>query len=334
MIQHHPMMQQQHQMMNIQPPLHQQVFTPQQMPMPPMNFPPHFNPMQCGMMLPPPMAPSSIPPPAPMNPGLIPSPSPLQPCSIPSPSPIQPYAIPPPSPLLPHSIPPPSPMVPHSIPPPSPLTPHSIPPPLPLRPQNIPPPVQHAPMFLSMAPPPPPPPPPPPVEEKPKEESNEKVDSPSPPPSKPDTKRSMNIEDNVKDLFKNDEYSSSSDEDENHQMYGPPNKKQISSDSDSEPERQKYSDSNSDKESDNESDRKIDSNSDSDSEIGQESKPVPENESSVADPSLFGPIVIEDTETQFPSDTRDSSCHGESGILIFTKRILNIKMRSLKVLSL
>ncbi|XP_046679520.1 bromodomain-containing protein 4 isoform X1 [Homalodisca vitripennis] len=304
MVQHHPM--QQHQNVHQQPPMRHPMFPPQPMPPPmPMPFPPQFNPMHCGMMLPPPMAPSSIPPPAPLNPGSIPSPSPLQTCSIPSPSPLQPYAIPPPSPLIPHSIPPPSPMVPHSIPPPSPLTPHSIPPPLPLRPQSIPPPLQRPPMFLSMVPPPPPPPP---EEEKTKVLSTEK-NCVTP---KTDIKPKMNIKDNVKDLFKNDDYSSSEDEEDRREnMYGP-NLKRSHSDSDSERER-KSPYSYSDKDSDVESDPKMDSVSELESDLGQESEPVSTAETETS--SRFQPytsVVIEDTQTQFPSDTKDSSNTGET----------------------
>uniref|UniRef100_A0A1B6LAN1 Uncharacterized protein n=1 Tax=Graphocephala atropunctata TaxID=36148 RepID=A0A1B6LAN1_9HEMI len=307
-VQHHPMQQHQHQSMHHQqPPMRHPMFPHQPMP-PPMGmpYPPQFNPMHCGgMMLPPPMAPSSIPPPAPLNPGSIPSPSPLQPCSIPSPSPLQPYAIPPPSPLIPHSIPPPSPMVPHSIPPPSPLTPHSIPPPLPLRPQSIPPPVQRPPMFLSMVPPPPPPPP---EEEKPKAASTVKTRATPKPAIK---QKKMDIKENVKDLFKDDDYSSSEDEEESGENIYGPNLKRSRSDSESEHE-QKSPYSYSDKDSDVESDPKMDS-SELESDLGQESQPVstvePEPNSRF---QPYTPLVIEDTQTQFPSDTKDSSNTGET----------------------
>lgn len=325
----HPQPMQQ-QMIQQNPPMQQQIFTPQG-PMPPPHMsmnphqfhqrpmnPPQFNHMQSGMMLPPPMTPSSIPPPAPLNPGSIPSPSPLQPGSIPSPSPLQPYAIPPPSPLIPHSIPPPSPMVPHSIPPPSPLTPHSIPPPLPLRPQSIPPPLQQPPMFLNLAAPPPPPPP---LENvKPKSEFNKTGKEPKHANVKQEIKKETkrDFKDKVKDLFDNDDYSSS-DEDDKRDEHLNKSEKCYRSDSDSDVER-KSPETNSDKESDAGSHHKIYEISDVDSENSQsnwnhksQSALTLKTEQDEPELSSYGPFLKEDIRTQSSSDSKDLSNSGERG---------------------
>lgn len=139
------------------------------------------------------------------------------------------------------------------------------------------------------------------------------------------------FKDKVKDLFDNDDYSSSDADDKRDEHVNKSNKC-YRSDSDSDLE-QKSPETNSDKESDAGSHHKIYQISDLDSENSQ-SNWNQESQSTVAlktepdepEISSYGPFLIEDTQTQFPPDSKDSSnslergkCRGKTTVFYFNK---------------